>query len=616
MIMYIDIETYSNVDLVKCGLAAYVAANHFTIQLIAYAIDDMPVQQLDFEVEHANPDEFLKLLTNPGVIKIAHNAVFEMRCLERHFDITLSPQEWRCTMVLCYSNGLGSGSLAKAAEFFDTTHKKIKTTELNYFSKPATNNGTKRSPAANLPRWDAYKEYNRFDVEAERDIHSHLHDNIDWVTWCMDYKINKQGVCIDIDLVKSCIIESGRLKSHATETIQKEYGIENPKSVPQMMNWVRKVNLWETLPNIAAATVEEAWDNLTPEAQRLFELRSVLSKSSLAKYEAMLHMHVEGKLYNLFVFHGCHTGRWSGRGVQVQNLYRCKSPWLSVAREIIKQGGGSDMFGKDIISQLLRTCFVPEAGGKFTVVDLASIEARVLAWLAGEKWVLDVFSGDGLIYEAQASRMYGVSAADVDEDLRFKGKVATLALGYGGGVAALESMGMKGSRDELLSIVRRWRFSNPRICELWAYVEREFNLCMKEGVGFVPKLGMRAVGADIFIKLPSGREIIYKNCEIRRTLKWRRDGIHHKVIAHSPGNWVYTYGGKIVENIVQGIARDVLVEIMRRFDIGKIRMHIHDELVLEGIGLDEAIGLFKLEIPWAVGLPLDADGFESEFYKK
>lgn len=642
----IDLETFSSVDLKKCGLYRYVESPDFEIMLFGFAFDDDPVTVLDFMNFDEIPKDVMQALTMSGVHKKAFNAAFEMAGLGRHFGRDIDPSDWYCTMVRSLMMGLPAslGQVAKALRL-GTQKDTAGTALINYFSKPCKPTGVNGGRTRNLPehdweKWEKYKHYNQVDVEAEREIGKRLAKfpipEFEHKLWELDQKINRYGVQIDRELVRNAIKADDAVRERLIDEAQKITGLDNPNSVTQLKNWLNAESALdvdkltkETLPGL----LDSAKEYEDGEALRLLEIRQELSKSSVKKYSAMdRSICSDGRVRGLLQYYGANrTGRWAGRIVQVQNLPKNKIKDIELAREIVKEGRYEDiewLYGSttDILSQLVRTAFVPKPGHRFTVADFSAIEARVTAWLAGETWRLNVFNGHGKIYEASAAQMFHLDLDEITKDLRQRGKVAELALGFGGGPKALIRMGALDqglTEDELPEIVQRWRAASPSIVQFWKTLEVAAKTAIKErammvvqhGISFNYESGM------LFVQLPSGRRLAY----VRPTLE--RDPNFGEQITYEGydnGSWgrVKTYGGKLCENLVQATARDCLAVAMQRVsDAGhNIVFHVHDEVVVETPDtedlLEPLIDLMRQPISWAPGLPLNAAGFVSDFYMK
>lgn len=645
-ILSIDIETYSSVDLVKSGVYPYTEAPDFEILLFAYAWDDGPVEVIDLTEVEDLPEDVMNALTDPSVIKTAFNANFERTCIAKHFDIECDPAQWQCTAVHAAYLGL-PGSLDGVAKCLklgaqkDTKGKNL----IRYFSvpcKPTKANGgrTRNLPHHDPEKWQQFIEYNRQDVEVERAIRKKLErypvPEFEHRLWCLDQKIVDRGVMLDAELVEQAIKGDTAFHKQREDEAKALTGLENPNSVAQLKKWLEdehNVNVTSLSKDNVAALIEQTENE---DVKRVLRLRQEMSKTSVKKYQAMQRVRCrDGRARGLIQFYGANrTGRWAGRLVQVQNLPRNYLPDLALARELVRSGDHETLEMlydniPDVLSQLIRTAFIPSPGHRLIVSDFSAIEARVIAWLAGEKWRLDVFNSHGKIYEASASQMFGVPIEQITKgsDLRQRGKVAELALGYQGGVGALKQMGaldMGLTEEELPELVQTWRGANPNIVQFWYDVERAALTAVREkrkvplrhGIAFLHEAGMMR------IKLPSGRHLTYVRPKIGKN-KFGKDAISYEGVGDQ-GKWMRldTYGGKLVENIVQAVARDCLaVAMMRVADAGyPIVMHVHDELVVDaphGFGsLTEVEAIMSRPIEWAPDLPLKAEGFETDFYMK
>ncbi len=616
---HIDIETRSSVSI-DYGVDMYVSAPDFKIIMLAYAIDDGPVIHHDlakFKVPF--PEEVKVILKDDNITKVAHNAVFEIVCLQKELNIELNLYAWECTMVKCLVAGL-PGGLGKACKALKLEEQKSHTNHISWFCKPAKKSmlGSQvecyRDPREHIYKWLEFVEYNKQDVEAERGLDKALGD-IPWEKelWVADFFINRRGVAVDKDLIEGCI----KLDSQNTETIKKKiqdkYHIDNPNSVKQLKEYLSLIYGLD-YDSLAKREIENLLlsDGLPPEVRELFTLRQQMAGTATKKYSTMLSWTgQDGRIRGMFRFYGANrTGRWAGSGPQPQNLYRSYLAYedLKYARELVNLGDDprlvDDMPG-DILSQLTRTVFV----GNLTIIDFSSIECRVLAWLAGETWVNNVFASHGKIYEAQASKMYGVPIEKVTKDLRSKGKIATLALGYQGSIGALEQMGYDGFGKE--DIVNKYREANKKIVGFWRQMELGFKSCIENGGDIcIRGLWIKRERKWITIQLPSWRKLYYYNpfMDKHKIHYWGKGGHGFEV--------QQTYGGKLVENVTQAIARDILAVNLLRLRDRKVVMHIHDEIVVEDMSLKELKMVVEKPIEWAEGLIIKADGFETDFYMK
>lgn len=650
----IDIETFSDVDIGKCGVFKYCDSEAFEILLFAYSYDFGPVKVVDLASGQAIPGNVQMDLQNPDVIKHAYNAAFEITCLNRAGYLT-PPDQWRCTMLhglyLGYPAGLAN--LGKALGLPDDKQKMAAGKALiRYFCVPCKatkRNGNRRRnlPKHDPDKWRTFKEYNAQDVVTEMADYQRLlaYPVPDWVQedWVIDYELNRRGIQLDLDLVYGAISINDE---HREELIQRAIaitGLSNPNSRNQLLEWLNE-NTDLNLEKLTKETVAESLQVASGSAEEVLRIRKNLSKSSVSKYQAMksavCHDH---RIRGVLQFYGANrTGRWAGRLVQVQNLPHDIPPSIDVARHLAKTGNrhGLELLYGDVastLSQLIRTAFIVPDDAMLCVSDFSAIEARVLSWLADEKWRMDVFANNGDIYCASASSMFGVPVVKhgINGHLRQKGKVAELALGYQGGPNALISMGAlkQGlTEEELPDIVRRWRASNPRIQDFWYAVDNAAMSVMQNaqpvglphGIIFSRECNL-VYGYDyLTITLPSGRRLFYPQPYIADN-QFGRPAIHYRTQVGA--NWVNTstYGGKLVENITQAIARDCLaLAIKRLVQHGyKPLMHIHDEVVLEvpktelhDDEIERINAIMCAPIPWAPGLLLNADGFVSPYYKK
>jgi len=649
-ILQIDIETYSSINLVKCGVYRYVEAPDFEILLFAYAYDDEPVQVVDLTAFEELPDRVIQDLTNPAVIKTAFNANFERTCISKHFSIYCDPLQWRCTQVWAMALGL-PGTLEKVAEVLNLEAKKdIRGKNLiKYFSVPCTptkSNGgrTRNYPHHDPEKWEQYKEYNLQDVIVEREIRRKLQrfplPDHEWELWAIDQRINDLGVRLDPTLFKAAI-ECDRLyKDQLMNEARELTRLENPNSDIQLKEWLSEKGLEteslskEHMPDL----IDQAPDD---DVRRVLEIRQELGKTSVDKYKKMDEVICKDqRARGLLQFCGANrTWRWAGRLIQVQNLPQNKLDDLQLAREVLRRGDyelleilfGSPPF---VLSQLIRTAFIPSSGCRFIVSDFSAIEARVIAWLANEKWVLNVFRDHGKIYEATAANMFKVPIETIAKghknyELRAKGKVATLACGYQGGPRALIAMGALKSgipEEELPGLVQQWRDANPNIVRLWYDAEEAAINAVKQKttVKLAHGVKYRYEAEILFADLPSGRSLAYIRPRIEPDPQFGKDGLVYDGMDQVKKKWAKqrTYGGKLVENLVQAIARDCLAESLRRLNTAgyDIVMHVHDEVVLDvpkRIGsIEEVTQIMSEPIEWAPGLPLNAAGFECEFYHK
>ena len=644
----IDIETYSSNDLVNCGVYKYVEAPDFTILLFAYSVDGGPVVCVDFAMGEKLPDDVFAALTDPDVIKTAFNAAFERICISVYFfgGKLLDPKQWRCTMVLAARMGLPL-SLGQCGEVLHLAEGKMTEGKalIRYFSVPGKN-GKRHLPSDAPDKWDTFKKYNIRDVEVEQAIKRKVQRlkpaDFDEELYVADQEINDRGVKIDRTLVDAAARFDDEYKAQLLAEAQQLTGMENPNSPAQIKEYIKNTTGFtvETLNKGNLDTLDEKliyW----PKAQRVIAIRREMGKTSNKKYEAMQKcVCKDGRIHGLLQFCGAaRTGRWAGRLVQVQNLPQNHLVSLDFARSLVRQGD-LDEFEMNyanvtqVLSELIRTAFVAEPGKTFHVCDFSAIECRVIAWLASEDWVLEVFRSNGDIYCANASKMFKVPVEKHGQNaqLRQKGKIATLALGYGGGVSALEAMG--GSKlglteDEEKEIVKLWRDSNQRIVRMWAVIEKAAITAIKTGesVTVYRNIVIGKRWGMLTITLPSGRTICYPRAEVETEYNdgWRGDHdiIEYEGLNQTTKKWgkVRTYGGKLTENIVQAVARDILgIVILRAKAEGlNIVFHIHDEIIVEATPdqtLADVEALFSKPIDWCRDLPLKGAGYTTPYYLK
>ncbi len=656
----IDIETYSDVNLSKCGVYKYAESPDFEILLFGYSSDGSEVTVIDLAQGERLPQEIIDALTDDTVIKWAFNANFERVCLSRYLrDLGvrldpfhdnhplstecarfLNPESWRCSMVWAATMGLplsleGVGAVLGLEKQKLTEGKDL----IKYFSVPCaptkTNGGRTRNHPFHAPdKWEAFKKYNIRDVETEIGIKDRLAkfpvpEEV-WDEYHIDQEINDRGVRLDMDLVKKAIEMDSRSRSELTAAMKDMTALDNPNSVQQMKQWLSDNGL-ET-DSLGKKVVAELIKTAPPELQTVLELRQQLAKSSVKKYQTMERAVCDdGRARGMFAFYGANrTGRWAGRLIQLQNLPQNHLPDLADARALVKSGDfdAVKLLYEDVpdtLSQLIRTAFIPKDGTQFYVSDFSAIEARVIAWYAGETWRQKVFETGGDIYCASASQMFHVPVEKhgINGHLRQKGKIAELALGYGGSVGALKAMGaieMGLSEDELPPLVDAWRQTNPNIVKFWWDVDRAVMEAVKYkhitssyGLTFSCRSGM------LFITLPSGRNLAYVKPKVG-TNKFGGECITYEGIG-STKKWerLDSYGPKFVENIVQATSRDILCYAMKTLRCCSIVMHIHDELVIEAdprMSLDVLCEQMGRTPPWAKGLKLRADGYVTPFYKK
>lgn len=639
----IDIETYSDVDLVRSGVYAYTTSPKFEILLFAYSFDDDEVKVIDLATGETLPNEIIVALEDEKIIKTAFNANFERVCLSKYLNKKLSAKSWRCTEVQAASLGLPL-SLDGVAQVLGLQKQKMKEGKelIKYFSvpcKPTKSNGERNRnyPHHSLERWEVFKKYCAQDVEVEKAIRKRL-ERYPIITseqeiYVLDQEINDRGILIDTKLVEKSIECENIHKEDIYAEAQKLTGLENPNSVIQLKQWLLENGV--EVESLSKKTVADLAKDAEEDVQRLLNLRSQLSKTSVKKYEAIERvLCADKRVRGLLQFYGANrTGRWAGRLVQVQNLPQNHLKDLTLARNLVKDGEFEtlDMLFDNVpqvLSELIRTAFIPKENHGFIVADFSAIEARVIAWLAGEQWRLDVFNSHGKIYEASASQMFKVPIEEITKTspMRQKGKISELALGYGGSVGALTAMGaldMGVKEEELQGLVTAWRQANPNITKLWWEIDKAAIKVVKEkSCEVVGKIKIYYERGIMFITLPSGRNLSYIKPRLE-TNKFGREGITYEGIGATK-KWerIETYGPKLVENIVQATARDLLAEAM--INVNKkgyeIVMHVHDEIIVEtpiGKGsLKEVCDVMAIAPEWAKGLPLRADGFECEYYRK
>ena len=640
----IDIETYSDIPLQKTGVYRYCESPNFEILLFGYSIDSGPVQVVDLACGEHIPKEVLAALEDDSVIKWAFNAAFERVCLSRYLGYPtgeyLDPESWHCSMVWAATMGLplsleGVGVVLGLEKQKLTGGKEL----IKYFCQPclptkANGQRTRNRPFHAPDKWELFKRYNARDVEAEMGIQRKLSKfpvpPQVWEEYDIDQEINDRGVRIDMELVEQAIQMDARSRQELTDAMKRMTALENPNSVQQMKQWLSD-NGVET-DSLGKKVVAELLKTAPPELAEVLTLRQQLAKSSVRKYQAMEKtVCSDSRARGMFMFYGANrTGRFSGRNIQLQNLPQNHLPDLAEARALVRSGDfdAVELLYEDVpdtLSQLIRTAFIPRDGAHFLVADFSAIEARVIAWFAGEIWRQEVFSKGGDIYCASASQMFKVPVEKhgINGHLRQKGKIAELALGYGGSVGALKAMGaleMGLTEEELPQLVDAWRQSNPNIVKFWWAVDRAVMEAVRYkhtttdyGLTFSCRSGM------LFITLPSGRKLAYVKPKVG-TNKFGGECITYEGIG-STKKWerLDSYGPKFVENIVQATARDILCYAMRTLRCCSIVMHIHDELVIEAdpcMSLEAVCEQMGRTPPWAKGLLLRADGYATPFYKK
>lgn len=647
--LHIDIETFCNVDVSDTGVYRYAQDASFKIILFAYGWDDEEVVGLDTYGDdfpgESIPVDVWRALTDPDVLKIAHNANFEIVCIGTYFGLPLDASQWFCTMVAAAYLGLPLG-LDKVGQVLGLTHQKDSKGKalIQYFCKPCKPTNKNGQRTVNLPghdpeKWEAFKAYNIKDVQVEGEVLKYVSrlpglPDIERLYWQQDQAINGAGITIDRDFIEAAIEVNNRVVDEVRQEIIRLTGIDNPNSPTQLKAWLKR-QLGHDVKSIGKQYLADAVDDalLPPAVARVLELRAIGSKTSTSKYGTMLdYVCTDGRIRGLLQFYGANrTGRFSGRGVQIQNLKRTIKGNLEVAKEAVRKGVAELLYDDvpDLISKLVRTALIAAPGCSLCVSDFAAIEARVIAWIAGEEWVLDIFRTHGKIYEATAANMFSVPIEMVTKgsDLRAKGKIASLALGYQGSVGALITMGAlrEGLQEaELPAIVKAWRSANPKIVKLWREVEDAAKHVIRNKTSYVLRKPYCTIKFSyergyMFITLPSGRRLAYYGAAVEgsKIRYWGLDQV--KKI------WVKmdAYGGLLTENITQAIARDCLTDAMYRMkDTASILMHIHDEMVAEALDevaeatLDAMNAIMAVSPVWAKGLPLKGDGYTSKYYRK
>ena len=642
-ILGIDIETFSDVDLIKCGVYAYADSPAFEVLLFAYSFDGGETRVIDIAQGEELPGEVAEAVFDGSVVKTAFNANFERTCLSKHFGRYLPPDSWHCSAVQAAVLALPR-SLEDVGAVLGLDEQKMKEGRelIRYFCVPCkptkANGGRRRNLPCHAPeKWEVFKRYCVRDVDVEKAIRRKLGKFPipagEMEVYRLDQRINDRGVLVDMGLVRQAVRCERLHKEVVTERAYELTGLENPNSVAQLKGWLGENGVEaESLSKRAVAELIEGSDG---EVEELLRLRLLMAKTSVKKYEAMERsVCSDGRVHGLLQFYGANrTGRWAGRLVQVQNLPQNHLPDLKLARGLVREGRFEDvemLYGStpEVLSELIRTAFVPEAGCRFVVADFSAIEARVLAWLAGERWRLDVFSSHGKIYEASAAAMFHVPVEEVAKGspLRQKGKIAELGLGYGGAAGALISMGaldMGLSEEELPSLVAVWRRANPHITQFWWDVDKAaVEAVVKRTRTRAGRIAFEYRSGILFVMLPSGRRLAYVKPRMGVN-RFGREGLTYEgILENKKWGRIETYGPKLVENIVQGTARDLLAEAMLRVEKKgyPIVMHCHDEIIAEvpeGTGSVEGMCELMAVCPaWAEGLPLRADGYECGFYQK
>ena len=638
-----DIECFSDVDLIKCGVYAYADSPAFEILLFAYSFDGGETQIIDLAQGEKLPAEVEDAIFDVSVTKTAYNANFERTCLSKHFGRYIPPESWHCSAVQAAMLALPR-SLEDVGRVLGLDEQKMKEGKelIRYFCVPCKPTKANGGRIRNLPRhapekWELFKTYCKRDVDVEKSIRRKLHNfpipESEMELYRLDQRINDRGVLVDMKLVRNAVSCERLHKEVVTKRAYELTGLENPNSVAQLKGWLGDMGM--EAESLSKKAVSEMIAETDGEVEELLRLRLLMAKTSVKKYEAMERsVCSDGRVHGLLQFYGANrTGRFAGRLVQIQNLPQNHLPDLELARDLVKQGRFEDVemlydSTPNVLSELIRTAFIPKPGCRFVVADFSAIEARVMGWLSGEEWVLDVFRGDGKLYEMTASRMFGIPMAEIGKGSpeRAKGKVASLACQYGGSTGALVSMGaldMGLTEDELPPLVAAWRKANPHMVQFWWDVDAAAIKAVTEKQKTkVGKIIFEYKSGILFITLPSGRKLSYVKPRMAVN-KFGRDGLTYEGISENK-KWsrIETYGPKLVENIVQGTARDLLAEAMLRVEKKgyPIVMHCHDEIIAEvpeGIGsVEEMCEIMAVQPKWAEGLPLRADGYQCSFYQK
>ena len=642
-ILAADIECFSDVDLIKCGVYAYADSPAFEILLFAYSFDGGETQIIDLAQGEKLPAEVEEAIFDVSVTKTAYNANFERTCLSKYFGRYIPPESWHCSAVQAAMLALPR-SLEDVGRVLGLDEQKMKEGKelIRYFCvpcKPTKANGgrTRNLPCHAPEKWELFKTYCKRDVDVEKSIRRKLHNfpipESEMELYRLDQRINDRGVLVDMGLVEQAIACERLHKEVVTKRAYELTGLENPNSVAQLKGWLGDKGMEaESLSKKAVADMIAETDG---EVEELLRLRLLMAKTSVKKYEAMERsVCSDGRVHGMLMFCGANrTSRWSGKIVQIQNLPKNYIPDLELARDLVKQGRFEDIellydSTPNVLSELIRTAFIPKPGCRFVVADFSAIEARVLAWLSGEQWRLDVFTSHGKIYEASASSMFHVPMEEITKGspLRQKGKLAELGLGFGGAAGALISMGaldMGLTEEELPPLVAAWRKANPHITQFWWDVDAAAIKAVTEKQKTkVGKIIFEYKSGILFITLPSGRRLSYVKPRMAVN-RFGRDSLTYEGISENK-KWsrIETYGPKLVENIVQGTARDLLAEAMLRVEKKgyPIVMHCHDEIIAEvpeGSGsVDEMCEIMAIQPKWAEGLPLRADGYSCSFYQK
>ena len=640
----IDLETYSSADIGKTGVYRYSESPDFEILLFGYSIDGAPVQLVDLTCGERVPEEVRDALSDPSVTKWAFNASFERICLSRWLGLPsgtyLEPDQWRCSMIWSAYLGLPL-SLAGVGAVLKLDKQKLDTGKdlIRYFCKPCRPTKKNGGRTRNLPRhdpgkWEQFKSYNLRDVETEMEIQKKLArfpvPEFVWDEYHLDQEINDRGIRVDMLMVKNAIEVDDWSHFDLTSQLQTLTALENPNSVAQMKAWLTKHGM--EIESLGKKEVAAMLKDAPPDMREALILRQQLAKSSVKKYQAMQNcVCADGRAHGMFMFYGANrTGRFAGRLVQLQNLPQNHMDDLEQARALVRRADYDSLkllydSVPDVLSELIRTAFIPYEGGKFIVADFSAIEARVIAWMADEKWRLEVFRNGGDIYCASASQMFGVPVEKhgINGHLRQKGKIAELALGYGGSVGALKAMGaleMGIPEEELKPLVDAWRDANPNITELWWDVDRAVKEAVDlrttsetHGIQFVYESGF------LFICLPSGRRLAYVKPRIGENRFGGESVTYEGVGGTKKWERLESYGPKFVENIVQALSRDILCYAMKTLRCCNIVAHVHDEIIIEAdpkVSLEAICEQMGRTPPWAKGLILRADGYETPFYKK
>ena len=643
----IDIETFSDVDLIRCGVYKYADSPNFEMLLFAYAVDDGDVHIIDIAGGEELPEEIIQAIKSDTVVKTAYNAQFERVCLSRYLKLPegeyLNPQSWYCTAVQAAELALPL-SLADVGSVLGLERQKMTEGKelIKYFCvpcKPTKSNGnrTRNRPCHDINKWETFKKYCMRDVDVERQIADKLKmypiSDEEHRLYVLDQIINDRGVLVDGELAEQAVKLNSIQTAVAVEQAYMITGLENPNSVTQLKQWLKENGV--EIESLSKKAVKSLADETDGDVSEMLKLRLLMAKTSVKKYEAVIRSVCrDNRVHGMMRFCGANrTGRWSGNILQPQNLPQNHLPDLTLARNIVKDGDFEMldmMFGNvpNVLSELIRTVLIPKPNHRFIVADFSAIEARVLAWIAGEQWRIDTFKNGGDIYCASASKMFKVPVEKhgVNGELRQKGKISELACGYGGSVGALKNMGaveMGVQENELQGLINDWRNANPHIVRFWYEVGNAAMKAIKEKTT-VPlgKLVFAYERGILFIRLPSGRRLSYIKPRIG-TNRFGGDSITYMGI-NSAKKWdrLETFGGKLTENIVQGTARDLLAnELINAANAGYDTVfHVHDEIICEvpnGYGsVDELCRLMCIKTDWADGLPLNADGFECEYYKK